>query len=106
MQGHYHRYFAGRRTRKNSCSPYVQVYTNSFLKALFDHCYAISINSLSLRFPLFADDISLSALYPSFLETCMNICHTYGIKWRFEVNHTKRGVVTFGETGPLHTLNQ
>ena len=33
----------------------------------------------------------------------MNICHTYRIKWRYEVNHTKSGVVTFGETKPLHS---
>ena len=34
------------------------------LKALSDHCYAISINSVSLPSPSFADDISLLALYP------------------------------------------
>ena len=33
----------------------------------------------------------------------MNICHKYGIKWRYEINHTKSGVVTFGETKPLHS---
>ena len=33
----------------------------------------------------------------------MNICHKYGIKWRYEFNHTKSGVVTFGETKPLHS---
>ena len=31
----------------------------------------------------------------------MNICHKYGIKWRYEFNHTKSRVVTFGETKPL-----
>ena len=33
----------------------------------------------------------------------MNICYKYGIKWRYEFNHTKSGVVTFGETKPLHS---
>ena len=33
----------------------------------------------------------------------MNICHTYGKTWRYEVNHTKSGVVTFGETKPIHS---
>ena len=33
----------------------------------------------------------------------MNICHKYDIKWRYEFNHTKSGVVTFGETKPLHS---
>ena len=55
-----------------------KVYINSLLKVLTDHCYAISINRLSLPSPSFADDISLLALYPSFLETFMNICHAYG----------------------------
>ena len=33
----------------------------------------------------------------------MNICHTYGIKWRYgEFNHILSGVVTFDETRPLH----
>ena len=50
-----------------------KVYINSLLKVLTDHCYAISINRLSLPSPSFADDISLLALYPSFLETFMNI---------------------------------
>ena len=33
----------------------------------------------------------------------MNICDKYGIKWRYEFNHTKSGVVTFGETKPSHS---
>ena len=46
-----------------------KVYINSLLKVLPDHCYAISINRISLPSPSFTDDISLFALYPSFLET-------------------------------------
>ena len=80
-----------------------KVYINSLLKVLTDHCYAISINRLSLPSPSFADDISLIALYPSFLETFMNICHAYVKTWRHEFNHTKSGVVTFGETKPIHS---
>ena len=52
-----------------------KVYINSLLTVLYYHCYAISINSVSLPSPSFADDISLLTLYPSFLETFMNICH-------------------------------
>ena len=80
-----------------------KVYINSLLKVLTDHCYAISINRLSLPSPSFAHDISLLALYPSFLETFMNICHAYGKARRYEFNHTKSGVVTFGETKPIHS---
>ena len=73
-----------------------KVYINSLLKVSTDHCCTISINRLSLPSPLFADDISLLALYPLFLETFMNIFHMYGKTWRHEFNHTKSGVVTFG----------
>ena len=80
-----------------------KVYINSLLKVLTDHCYVISINRLSLPSPSFADDISLLALYPSFLETFMNICHMYGKTWRYEFNQTKSRVVTFGETKLIHS---
>ena len=30
------------------------------------------------------------------------MCHQYSIKWRYEFNHTKRGVVTFGKSKALH----
>ena len=32
----------------------------------------------------------------------MSICYKYGIKWRYEVNHSKNGIVTFGESKPQH----
>ena len=33
----------------------------------------------------------------------MNICHTYGKTWRYDFNHTKSGIVTFGKTKPIHS---
>ena len=80
-----------------------KVYINSLLQKLSNHCYAISINSLSLPAPSFADDVTLLALFPSFLKTFLNICHQYSVTWRYEFNHTKSGVVTFGETKPIHS---
>ena len=80
-----------------------KVHMNSLLKVSTDHCHAISVNRLSLPSPSFADDIFLPALYPSFLETLMNICHTYGKTWRYEFNHSKSGVVTFCKTKPIHS---
>ena len=73
-----------------------KIYINSLLKALSDH-------SISFPSPSFADDISLLALYPSFLEKFMNICRKYGIKWRYEFKHTKSRAVACGETKPLHS---
>ena len=80
-----------------------KVYINSLLQKLSNHCYAISINSLSLPAPSFADDVTLLALFPSFLKTFLNICHQYSVTWRYEFNHTKSGVVSFGETKPIHS---
>ena len=80
-----------------------KVYINSLLQKLSNHCYAISINSLSLPARSFADDVTLLALFPSFLKTFLNICHQYSVTWRYEFNHTKSRVVTFGENKPIHS---
>ena len=32
----------------------------------------------------------------------MNIRHEYGLTWRYEFNHSKSGIVTFGETKAVH----
>ena len=63
----------------------------------------MSINSLSLPSPSFADDITLLALFLSFLQTLMNLCHNYSSWWRYQFNYIKRGVVTFVECKPRHS---
>ena len=80
-----------------------KVYINGLLKTLSEHCFAISINSLSLPSPSFADDVTLLALFPSFLQTLMNLCHSYSLRWRYQFNHIKSGVVTFGECKSIHS---
>ena len=57
-----------------------KVYINSLLNELTNHCYAISINQLSLTSPSFADDIALLALYPTFLTSLMGMCYKYSTK--------------------------
>ena len=79
-----------------------KVYTNSLPNVLSDHSYAICVKSLQSIAVPFADDIILLALCLSFLSVFMDICHQYGIKWRYDFNHTKCGVVTFGEFKTLH----
>ena len=79
-----------------------KVYINSLLKELSDHCFTISINTLRIQAPSFADDICLIALHQSLLKILMNKCHNYSKTWRYEFNHSKSGVVTFGETKPIH----
>ena len=58
-----------------------KVYINSLLNELTNHCYAISINQLSLPSPSFADDIALLALYPTFLTSLMGMCYKYSTRW-------------------------
>ena len=79
-----------------------KVYINSLLKELSDHRFAISINTLRMPAPSFADDICLIAPHQSLLKILMNKCHNYSKKWRYEFNHSKSGVVTFDETNPIH----
>ena len=79
-----------------------KVYVNGLLHVLTNHCYAIFINGIRIPSPSFADDITLLALHPSFLKTFMSICYRYGVKWRYEFNHSKSGIVTFGESKPQH----
>ena len=31
------------------------------------------------------------------------MCYEYSIKWRYEFNHLKSGIVTFGETKRVHS---
>ena len=79
-----------------------KVSINSLLNELTNHCYAISINRLNLPSPSFADDTALLALYPIFLTSLMSMCYKYSTKGRYEFNHTKSGVVTYGKTMPVY----
>ena len=81
---------------KISCIKFT--YINSLPKELSDHCFAISINTLRMPAPSFADDICLIALHQSLLKILM---HNYSKTWRYELNHSKSGVVTFGKSKPL-----
>ena len=84
-------------------APFVyKVYINCLLNELTSHCHAISINRLNLPSPSFVDDIALLALYPTFLTSLMSMYYKYSTKWRYEFNHTKSCVVTYGETKTVH----
>ena len=80
-----------------------KVYINSLLNTPAEHSHAISINCLRLTAPSFADDATLLALFPTFLKVFMNICHQYSVTWRYEFNHLKSDVVTFGQTKSVHS---
>ena len=79
------------------------MYINGLLNELSQHSCALSLYGISLTSPSFADDISLLSIYPTFLSSLMNLCHAYSIKWRYEFNHVKSGIVTVGESKHLHS---
>ena len=73
-----------------------KIYINSLIEELSSHSYAVFINSIKLTSPTFAADISLLALQPSFFQTFMKICFQYSLKWRYEFNNSKSGIVPGG----------
>ena len=78
-----------------------KVYMNGLLT---EHLCALSLNNLGLPSPSFADDTSLLSIYPFFLNVFMQICYDYSLKWRYEFNHSKSGVIDFGETRQVHCI--
>ena len=58
-----------------------------------------------MGFPTFADDLTLLELFPSFLQHLMSIVFDFSIKWPYEFNHTKSGVVVFEESKIQHAKN-
>ena len=85
-------------------APFIyKVSINGLLKTLSEHCFAISIKSLSLPSQSFADDVTILALFPSFLQTLMNLCQDCSLRWRFQFSRIKSGVVSFGECKPIHS---
>ena len=79
-----------------------KVYINSLLIELPKQNFAICINSMKLSAPSFADDISLLVLYRTFLQHFMNIAYEYSLRWWYEFNNIKNGMVTYGESKPSH----
>ena len=80
-----------------------RMYINGLLNKLTWHSCALSLDSISLTSPSLEDEISLLSIYPIFLSSLMNLCHAYSIKWRYEFNHEKSGIVTFGESKHVHS---
>ena len=54
-----------------------KVYINELLNELTQHSCALSLNSISLTSPSFADDITLLTIYRTFLSAFMNMCYEY-----------------------------
>ena len=79
-----------------------KVYINSLMKELSDHCFAIFINTLWMPASSFADDICLIVLHQYLLKILLLKRHNCSKTWRYEFDRCTSGVVTFGETKPIH----
>ena len=80
-----------------------EVYINGLLNELTQHACALFLYSTSLTSLSFVHDISLLSIYPTFLSSLMSLCYAYSIKCRYEFNHVKSGIVTFGESKRVHS---
>ena len=69
-------------------APY-KMYVNGLLNELTHHSCILSLNSISLISPSFADDISLLSLLPYFSQ----LSHKSLLKWRYAFNHVQRVVL-------------
>ena len=72
-----------------------KVYINKLLKDLCTPGIGIILLNYNLSAPTFADDMTLSALYPSCLNALISIACRYSCDWRYELNYEKTAVVTF-----------
>ena len=79
-----------------------KVFFSRLLLIISNDPFSLSIKNIPVGCPTFADDLTLLALFPSFLQHLMSIVCDFSIKWRYEFNHTKSGVVVFGESTIQH----
>ena len=80
-----------------------KVYINKLLKDLCTPGIGIFLLNYNLSAQTFADDMTLSALYPSCLNALISIAYQYYCGWRYEFNYEKISVVTFGESPACHS---
>ena len=82
-----------------------KVFINRLLIIISNYPFSLSIENIPVGCPTFADDLTLLALFPSFLQHLMSIVFDFSIKWRYEFNHNKSGVVVLGESKIQHAKN-
>ena len=64
-------------------------------------CYLIiAMLSLLLDYAFLLPHLPMTSLYTRLFSK--RLCNRYGIKWRYDFNHSKSGIVMFGETKPQH----
>ena len=80
-----------------------KVYINKLLKDLYTPGIGIILLNCNLSAPTFANDMTLSAVYPSYLNALISIAYQYFCHWRYEFNYDKTVVVTFGKSLACHS---
>ena len=65
----------------------------------------ITLFNHSLSAPIFADDMTLLACFPSCLNIMIQLAYKYSCNWRYQFNYVKTGVVVFGECAIIHSKN-
>ena len=81
----------------------MKVYINKLLKDLCTPGIGILLLNYNFSAPTFADNMTLSALYPSCLNALTSIAYRYSCDWRYEFKYDKTAVVTFGESLACHS---
>ena len=82
-----------------------KVFINRLLFIISNDPFLLLIENIPVGCQTFADDLTLLALFPSFLQHLMSIVFDFSIKWCYEFNHTKSGVILFGESKIQHARN-
>ena len=85
--------------------PLYKAFINRLLFIISNDPFLLSVDNVPVGCPTFADDLTLLALFPSFLQHLMSIVFDFSIKWCYEYNHTKGGVIKFGESKIQHAKN-
>ena len=81
-----------------------KVFINHLLIIISNDPFSLSIENIPVGCPTFADNLTLLAPFPSFLQF-MSIVFDFSIKWRYEFNHNKSGVLVLGESKIQHAKN-
>ena len=68
------------------------VYMNELIKEISECKVSLTINDLQLGCPTFAEDMTILAVFPSFLKNLMEKAFLHLKLWPYEYNETKSGV--------------
>ena len=86
-------------------SPHLfSVYLDDLFKILKESKVGCYVMNLFVSAVIYADDICLLAPCRSALQTLLNACENYGIKWCLSYNPTKSKTMVFGNSQPIKPL--